>query len=360
MRAENGEVRVRALHFLERVAVHDGETVVVILLRNKAAGILAERADLVFERRGIADELGLIEHLVDGLHDLIAHLDAHTDIHGAGLVGDAVLGAERFKPVRTAAARGDDRAPGFDLALLFAVGDDAAETGLVFEPEIKALPTEDQLHAVLGEIALNGKVNALGLLGTHVADRAVHKLETGLNGAAADVLHLVGIADALNVGVRAEFQIDGVGVVDGLLREPCADERRQIAADLVGEGELAVGESARAGKAGRDVAVGLAVHAPAGLGLGAVALLDALAFFHERDVAFVALADELQGGEYAGRTGADDQNIRFHASTFTFSMPCFSNSAKYSSMRAFSSSASSWLICSALMSRRASSSARMS
>ena len=271
-----------------------------------------------------------------------------------------MLGAERFKPVRTAAARGDDRAPGFDLALLFAVGDDAAETGLVFETEIKALPAEDQLHAVLGEIALNGKVNALGLLGTHVADRAVHKLETGLNGAAADVLHLVGIADALNVGVRAEFQIDGVGIVDGLLREPFADERRQIAADLVGEGELAVGESASAGKAGRDVAVGLAVHAPAGLGLGAVALLDTLAFFHERDVALVALADELQGGEYAGRTGADDQNIRFHASTFTFSMPCFSNSAKYSSMRAFSSSASSWLICSALMSRRASSSARMS
>ena len=53
VRAENGEVRVRALHFLERVAVHDGETVVVILLRNKAAGILAERADLVLERRGI-------------------------------------------------------------------------------------------------------------------------------------------------------------------------------------------------------------------------------------------------------------------------------------------------------------------
>ncbi len=144
------------------------------------------------------------------------------------------------------------------------------------------------------------------------------------------------------------------------LRDGFADQRGQIAAHLVGEGELAVGESARAGKAGCDVAVRLAVHAPAGLGLGTVALLDALPFFHERDMALVALADKLEGGEYAGRAGADDQNICFHASTFTFSMPCFSNSAKYSSMRAFSSSASSWLICSALMSRRASSSARIS
>ena len=144
-----------ALHFLERVAVHDGEIVVVILLRNKAAGILAERADLVLERRGIADELGLIEHLVDGLHDLVAHLDAHTDIHGAGLVGDAVLGAERFKPVRTAAARGDDRASGFDLALLCCRWhDDAPETGRRLrarrsrhsQPKISSTP-------LLGEIA---------------------------------------------------------------------------------------------------------------------------------------------------------------------------------------------------------------
>ena len=68
-------------------------------------------------------------------------------------------------------------------------------------------------------------------------------------------LHFLGVADALDVAVRAEFEVDAVGVVDQILRVLRADERREIAADLVREGELAIRKRARAGKAGGDVAI---------------------------------------------------------------------------------------------------------
>ena len=48
--AEYGEVRVVALELLVGVSVDDGEVVVVVLLADEAAGILAERANLVLER----------------------------------------------------------------------------------------------------------------------------------------------------------------------------------------------------------------------------------------------------------------------------------------------------------------------
>ncbi|CAN4014569.1 Transposon-encoded protein TnpW, partial [Dysosmobacter welbionis] len=57
------------------------------------------------------------------------------------------------------------------------------------------------------------------------------------------------------------------------------DQGGQVAAHLIAEGELAVGEGAGAGEAGGDVAVGLAVHALLGLVLGAVALFHRLSLF---------------------------------------------------------------------------------
>jgi hypothetical protein len=38
----------------------------------------------LFLKGGIADELGLVEDVVDLLHDLVADLHAHADVHGAG------------------------------------------------------------------------------------------------------------------------------------------------------------------------------------------------------------------------------------------------------------------------------------
>ena len=57
MGAENCKVGVVALELLEGVSVNNGKVVVIVLLADKAAGILAEGSDLVFERLRIADEL---------------------------------------------------------------------------------------------------------------------------------------------------------------------------------------------------------------------------------------------------------------------------------------------------------------
>ena len=67
------------------MSVDNGEVVVVVLLADKAAGILAEGADLVLEGLGIAHQLGLVQHPVHGLHDLVADLHPDADVHGAGL-----------------------------------------------------------------------------------------------------------------------------------------------------------------------------------------------------------------------------------------------------------------------------------
>ena len=78
------------------------------------------------------------------------------------------------------------------------------------------------------------------------------------------------------MAVRAEFEVDAVGVVDQILRVLRADERREIAADLVREGELAIRKRARAGKAGGDVAIRAAVDAVLGDGFRAAALFNRL------------------------------------------------------------------------------------
>ena len=145
-----------------------------------------------------------------------------------------------------------------------------------------------------------------------MADGAVHQLQACLNGVLADLLALLVIAETLNVLVRTKVQIDLVSVVDGLLRQLRGDEGGQIAAHFIAEGQLAVGKSAGTGEAGGDVAVGLAVDTLLRLVLGAVAVFYRLALFYHDDFLLAALLDHFQGGEDAGRAGADDHNICVH------------------------------------------------
>ena len=228
-------------------------------------------------------------------------------------MGDVVLRAELLQPVRAPAAGGDHGVLGVDLQVHLAVGDGDALADVALQNEVLALIAKVHLHAVLLQVLLDGVVDALGLLGAHVADGAVHQLQSRLDGTAADLLALLLVAQALDVGVRAELQVDLVGIVDGLLGKLRGDEGGQVAAHLVAQGKLAVGESAGAGETGGDVAVGLAVHAAAGLGLGTAAVLHRLALLHHDDLLMAALADHLQGGEDAGGAGSDDDNVGIHS-----------------------------------------------
>jgi len=117
--------------------------------------------------------------------------------------------------------------------------------------------------------------------------------------------------------VSAKFQIDLVSVVDQLLGKILTDQLRQLAANLIGEGQLAVRERTGTGKAGGDGAGGAAVDAVAHFGFGAVALFHGLALFHQQHLLFAAVAQQLHSGKNASRAGTDnDQIILFH---FSFS-----------------------------------------
>ena len=294
------------------MAVDDGEVVIIVLLRHEAAGVLTERAHLVLERGRVADELGLVQHAVDRLHDLVAHLDAHADIDRAGLVLHAVLEADLLQPVGAAAAGGDDGVPGLDGVVLVPIVRHDAAAAAVAQDDVLARAAEEHLHAVVAQVILDAEVDLMRLLGAEVADRAVDQAQARADGARADLLDLLRILQALDVLVRAELQIDAVGVVDELLRLLLADEGGQVAADIAAQRELAVRERARAGETGRDVAIRLAVHTPASLGLRAAAVFNGLPLLNHDDLFRGAAAQQFQRREDSGRARTDNDNICVH------------------------------------------------
>ncbi len=57
------------------------------------------------------------------LHHFVPYLDAHADIDRAGTVGDMMLGADVFQPVRAAPSGCYYRMFRIDFAFHFSVGD---------------------------------------------------------------------------------------------------------------------------------------------------------------------------------------------------------------------------------------------
>jgi len=147
--AEDRQVGVVALLLLVGVAVDHRQVVVIVFLTDKAAGVLAEGADLILEGPGITHQLGLVQDPVYGLHDLIADLHTDTDIHSAGGVSDVVLRAELFQPVGTPAAGSDHGVLGVDLHVHLAVGHGNALADVIFQNQVAALVAEVHLYAVL-------------------------------------------------------------------------------------------------------------------------------------------------------------------------------------------------------------------
>ena len=293
------------------MAVDERQVVFVVLLRDEAARILAEGAHLVLEGVGIADELGFIEHVVDGLHDLVAHFDADADVDGARRMSDAVHDAHARQPVRAPTADAHDDAVGIDELFAVLVRDAHARADAVLDEKIEALRLEAHFDAASEKILLDGVIELLRLFRSEMADGAVHELEARHDGALADLLDLLRVADALHLVIGAEGEIDLIGVVDELLRVVLADEFGKIAAHFVVQRELAVREGARAREARRDVA-GFAGGAAARLGFGALAVFDGGAFIDEKDGTRIALFFELECRKDARGACTDDDGIVFH------------------------------------------------
>ena len=187
-----------------------------------------------------------------------------------------------------------------------------AAAAAVAQDDVLARAAEEHLHAVVAQVVFNAEVDLVRLLGAEVADRAVDQAQARADGARADLLDLLRILQALDVLVRAELQIDAVGVVDELLRLLLADEGGQVAADIAAQRELAVRERARAGETGRDVAIRLAVHTPASLGLRAAAVFNGLPLLNHDDLFRGAAAQQFQRREDSGRARTDNDNICVH------------------------------------------------
>ena len=232
-------------------------------------------------------------------------------------MGNVMLGADLFQPVRTAAAGANDHGIRIHRPDLIAVLQQYALALLILKDNVLALGIEQHLHAVVGQIVLDGQIQLLRLFCAQMADRAVHQLQAGMDGILADLLDLLAGVDALHMGVCAELKIDLVGVVDKLLCKLLSDQGGQVAAHLIGEAQLAIREGTCTGKAGGDGAGGAAVDAVAHFGFGAVALFHGLALFHQQHLLFAAVAQQLHSGKNASRAGTDnDQIILFH---FSFS-----------------------------------------
>ena len=127
---------------------------------------------------------------------------------------------------------------------------------------------------MLQQVLLDTQIELVCHFSAQVAYRAVNQLQVGIDRLLTDLTDLVRIAHTLDMGIRAELKVDLVGIVDGFLCKLLADKLREITADLAGQGQLSVGESACAGESGGDVAIGLAIHADLCLCLRTGSLLD--------------------------------------------------------------------------------------
>ena len=65
---------------------------------------------------------------------------------------------------------------------------------------------------------LEAAVNLVSLLGSEMADWTFDQLQVGVDRSAADLTDLLFFIDTVNILVRAEIQIDLVGLMDQLNR----------------------------------------------------------------------------------------------------------------------------------------------
>lgn len=224
-------------------------------------------------------------------------------------MGDAVLDAHALEPVGPAppgrhhhVARGDD---GTHAGRVL---DGDPSGAAVLHEDLAACGLEQHRDARVVQGLLDAAVDLLRALGSQMADGAVDELEARGDGAAADLLARLLVADPLDMVVGTEGEVHGVDAVDRLLGARLADELGEVASHLVGKGQLAVGEGPRARKARRDAA-GVAPCAAARAGFGAEPLLDRQAPLHHHDRSGTGVFDERERAEDSRRAGAHDDDV---------------------------------------------------
>ncbi len=167
-----------------------------------------------------------------------------------------------------------------------ALANDNSAADVAVKYDVIAVCAEHHVNAVLHEPYLYIVVKLLRFFRSEMADRAVYELEARFYGVLSDLFDLVIVADALYVGIRTELKINLIGVIYELLRKIRAYKIGQIAAHLVGERKLSVGESARTGKTGGYAAAPRTVDAVPDFRFGTVTLFNGEPFSIRRIFCF--------------------------------------------------------------------------
>ena len=147
-----------------------------------------------------------------------------------------------------------------------------------------------------------------------MTNRAIHEFEIGLNGFEPDIFDFLGVFHALDVFVRAEFQVDGIGIVDNGLDVLRTEQFGQIAPYFITEGEFSIGKSARAGKPGSDVARRFAMHAFPGHALRAFTFVNQSSLIEDNDLFAAIVFQKFERRENSRGTGTDNQYV-IHGNT---------------------------------------------
>ena len=219
------------------MAVDHSQIVVIVLGRHLTRGIGAEGPHLVVKSRGVVNQLRLIHVPVELLADLIPHLDADADIHRADTGLHAVRLADVGEPVRPLASHSRNHVICRVAAAL--VGEHLLHH-IVLDHDVGHHGVELHLHAVLPEVVLQTAVDLVALLRAKMADRAFHQLQIRVDRPAADLADLLLLSDSVDIGVRAEAEIDPVRFLNQFLRPVIAENAGQIASHVRRERQLSV------------------------------------------------------------------------------------------------------------------------
>ena len=312
MADQNGQIGIFTFQILVAVPVHNRQIVVIILLRHKSARILAESTDFVLPWSWITDQLPFIENFIDHFHNLISALYPDTDVHGTRPVGNPVLFAHLFQPVRTAAAGSNHNLSGRQLLPAFLCDNAYAGAHVLFQNDILTLCSEQHLNTFVCQIILNVQIEFLRLLCSQMADRTVDQTQPCPDGTPADLVDLLSFIDAFHMLICPELQIDSVCVVDQLLCKLFPDQRRKLSAHFTGKAQLSVRKSACTGKTRCNHTVRLTVHAFSGLCLRTMPLIHRLSLFDHQDLLPGIFPDQFQRRKDSRRPCPDDNNVILH------------------------------------------------
>ena len=283
----------------------DGDDAVGVFIDDDAAGVHAERADVVFKLFRAVDDLALVQLVGQVREHDGRQLDAHTQIDAVGLGLHAQLVTHRLHPLAAAAADGDDALFAGELPIRRSDGVAAVDDGHMLNRRIKE---KCDLFLQLGvQVFQHDEIDVRA----QMAHRRVEQVELILD---AELFELR-TGGGIELGALAAMgHVNFVDVAHELQRLLLADMLVERAAEVVGDVILAVGKRARAAEAAHNRA---ALAADAALDLLAVdwaaALFQRVTGLKDRDVQFRRAVRQLVGGKNPAGPRADDNNVIMHS-----------------------------------------------